>query len=45
MKCTNCGTKLNCGCKKRTASDGTKVCSYCVTNYEKNLKKAKQEKG
>lgn len=34
-KCSNCGTKLSCGCKKRTASDGTSCCVKCIKNYEK----------
>lgn len=36
--CSNCKKKLSCGCKKRTASDGTRCCSYCITSYETQLK-------
>ena len=39
MKCTNCGTALSCGCQVRTASNGTRVCTSCVTSYEQTLKK------
>jgi len=38
MKCPSCGTQLSCGCQLRTASNGTKVCSTCITNYEQQLK-------
>ena len=38
MKCSNCGTKLSCGCQQRTASDGKSVCSTCITAYEQSLK-------
>ena len=37
MNCTNCGHKLSCGCQQRTASDGKKVCSNCLSAYEANL--------
>jgi hypothetical protein len=37
MKCQNCGKKLNCGCKKRTANDGKSCCSSCVTTYNNQL--------
>ena len=36
--CPNCNTKLSCGCQKRTASNGTQVCSTCLGSYESNLK-------
>lgn len=36
--CTNCGTKLSCGCQKRTASDGRAVCGTCLSGYEATLK-------
>lgn len=32
--CTNCKKKLGCGCQQRVASDGTKVCTLCITAYE-----------
>lgn len=38
--CLNCGTKLSCGCQKRTASDGKSVCGTCLPGYEAGLKKA-----
>lgn len=28
--CGNCGTKLSCGCQKRTLADGKQGCSSCV---------------
>ena len=37
--CLNCGTKLSCGCQKRTASDGKSVCGTCLSSYEAGLKK------
>jgi len=40
MNCTNCRTKLGCGCQKRVASDGTSVCASCITNYETNIKQS-----
>ena len=36
--CGNCGTKLSCGCQKRTASDKKPCCSNCIGPYEKALK-------
>lgn len=36
--CPNCGTQLGCSCQLRTASDGKKVCSTCITAYENKLK-------
>ena len=35
--CSNCGAQITCGCQKRTASNGTSVCTHCVTDYEKKL--------
>ena len=37
--CSNCKTRLSCGCQKRTASNGTSVCSKCKAAYEAKLKK------
>jgi hypothetical protein len=37
-QCTNCNTKLSCGCQKRVASNGTFVCSKCIQSYEEKLK-------
>jgi hypothetical protein len=36
--CPNCKSKLTCGCQKRTASNGTSVCSTCISQYEASLK-------
>jgi hypothetical protein len=37
MKCSNCGAKHGCGCKKRVANDGTHCCTKCVhTHNQKN---------
>jgi len=38
--CPNCKSKLTCGCQKRTASNGSSVCSTCISSYEASLKKA-----
>ena len=43
-QCTNCQTQLSCGCQTRVASDGTKVCSNCLSSYENMLFLKKQEK-
>lgn len=32
--CPNCSKKLSCGCQRRTASDGTAVCTNCISTYE-----------
>ena len=37
MTCNNCKTTLSCGCQQRKASDGTMVCSSCLSNYETSL--------
>lgn len=37
-KCGNCGVKLGCSCKRRTASDGKSCCANCIAGYEKILK-------
>lgn len=42
MKCQNCGKKLSCGCKKRTAEDGKSCCSSCVQTYNAALVKTKE---
>lgn len=39
MICSNCKSKMTCGCQKRTASNGTPVCSNCVAAYENSLKR------
>jgi hypothetical protein len=35
--CSNCKARLSCGCQKRTASNGTSVCSNCLSSYEASL--------
>jgi hypothetical protein len=30
---------MTCGCQKRTATNGTAVCSNCVMAYENSLKR------
>lgn len=37
--CPKCKRSLGCGCQKKTASDGTKGCKWCIPVYEKQLKK------
>jgi len=34
-KCPNCGTKLSCGCQKRTTPDGIQVCTNCINSVKK----------
>jgi hypothetical protein len=36
--CSNCKTRLSCGCQRRTASNGQSVCSNCIASYEAKLK-------
>lgn len=38
MNCPNCGTRLTCGCQKRTASNQKTVCQNCISAYEAQLK-------
>lgn len=38
MKCQNCHKSLSCGCQKKTASNGTIVCTSCINAYEAALK-------
>ena len=42
--CTNCGNQMSCGCQRRTASDGSSVCSSCLSAYEAKLQKNVQQK-
>jgi uncharacterized protein YbaR (Trm112 family) len=35
--CPNCKSQLSCGCQRRTASNGTTVCSGCLAAYESKL--------
>lgn len=37
--CPNCGAALNCGCQRKTASDGKQGCVQCIPAYEQRLKK------
>jgi len=37
MTCQNCNSALSCGCQKKIASDGTKVCANCISAYEKSI--------
>lgn len=37
MKCSNCGSTLSCGCKKRVAKDGKECCANCVAAYNAKL--------
>jgi hypothetical protein len=43
MNCSNCNAKFTCGCQRRVATDGKVVCSACVSKYEEDLKKQKEE--
>ena len=36
--CSNCKSKLSCGCQKRTASNGAQCCTMCLGAYEGALK-------
>lgn len=44
MNCSNCGTRMSCGCQRRTASDGKSCCSKCINTYEAKLKLLKTPK-
>jgi hypothetical protein len=35
--CSNCNNQLSCGCQRRTATNGTQVCSSCLAAYESKL--------
>lgn len=35
--CPNCNAQINCGCQYRDTSDGKKVCSNCIEDYERQL--------
>lgn len=37
--CSNCKSKLSCGCQKRKASNGVTVCTMCLASYEASIKK------
>lgn len=34
--CPNCGSKISCGCQRRTAKDGKQMCSNCIAEYEQS---------
>jgi len=36
--CANCGTKLSCGCQKRTTADGKSACTNCVNKTQSTQK-------
>lgn len=40
--CPNCGNQMSCGCQRRTASDGSTVCSSCLSAYEIKLQNNKE---
>lgn len=35
--CPNCNNLLGCSCQLRTASNGTVVCTACITEYENRI--------
>jgi hypothetical protein len=37
--CANCGTKLSCGCQKRTTADGKSACTNCVNKTQSPVRK------
>jgi hypothetical protein len=39
--CLNCKRELSCSCKRRTASNGKSVCTYCLSTYEQIIAKNK----
>jgi hypothetical protein len=41
MNCQNCNSQITCGCQVRIATDGIKVCTNCITNYETKLAEIK----
>jgi len=43
-KCPNCGNQITCSCQIRVASNGNKVCSNCITQYEVNNKNLSMNK-
>jgi hypothetical protein len=36
-QCSNCKSKLGCGCQRKTATDGRSVCVNCAAKYEYDL--------
>jgi hypothetical protein len=36
--CNNCGSRLSCGCQRRTAKDGKACCNGCVHGYNASIK-------
>ena len=43
-RCTNCNSRLTCGCQRVTASDGKSCCKGCIGVYQKNNTKTKPVK-
>lgn len=44
-KCTNCGSRLGCGCQKRTTASGRSGCVKCINSImleEQNNKQVKK---
>lgn len=39
--CRNCNAQITCNCQKRTATDGTAVCTVCAESYEVTLAQKK----
>ena len=35
--CPTCKSSLSCGCQRRVASNGTPVCTLCMSKYEAGL--------
>jgi hypothetical protein len=38
-KCDNCKKILECGCQRRTASNGVSCCGSCIKQYEEKISK------
>jgi len=43
MNCGNCKSLLSCGCKVRSATDGTSCCTACVADYNARLQNGKAQ--
>lgn len=39
MNCSNCDSRLSCGCQRKIASDGRACCNGCIAAYENKLSK------
>jgi hypothetical protein len=42
--CPNCGAVLNCGCQRKSASDGKQGCVLCIPAYELALRRKLAER-